>query len=259
MSQFILSRPIVALVLFVERWLLSSLFLFLAYEYWQTIQLMELISRSRDLLPADLIARDGGLSDGCHFADYARYWLLVASNGVSGILLLINRRPTRRPQRVREVVIPLLATFSYLGFNQRIPMPAWMTTPLVQPTWEGPLAVTGLGVSFAGAGLALAAVLWLGRSLGIVVSVRGIVLNGPYRFVRHPIYLGYLFILVGMLLTACTVRMGVLTAGAGALLIWRSRIEESFLANYSPAYRRWLQAPGLGLGALPATGTGREP
>jgi protein-S-isoprenylcysteine O-methyltransferase Ste14 len=32
---------------------------------------------------------------------------------------------------------------------------------------------------------------FLGRSFGIVAADRGIVVMGPYRIVRHPIYLGY--------------------------------------------------------------------
>jgi protein-S-isoprenylcysteine O-methyltransferase Ste14 len=41
---------------------------------------------------------------------------------------------------------------------------------------------------------------YLGRSFGIVAADRGIVVGGPYRIVRHPIYLGYLVTHVGFLL-----------------------------------------------------------
>ena len=88
-------------------------------------------------------------------------------------------------------------------------------------------------------------ILWLGRSLGIVVSVREIVLAGPYRYVRHPIYLGYGFLFLGLFLTACTARMTLLVSGVMALLWWRAQLEEYLLAAYSPAYREWMKHTGF--------------
>lgn len=46
----------------------------------------------------------------------------------------------------------------------------------------------------------------LGRSFGIVAANRGVVLEGPYRFVRHPIYLGYLITHAGFLLSNGSLR-----------------------------------------------------
>jgi protein-S-isoprenylcysteine O-methyltransferase Ste14 len=40
----------------------------------------------------------------------------------------------------------------------------------------------------------------LGRSFGLLPAQRGLVVVGPYRFVRHPIYFGYLIGHIGFLL-----------------------------------------------------------
>ena len=245
MSRLILSRPLVGLVLFVERWVLSTLFLFLAWEQIDTLRLMCLISRSELALPGALLADDGNFSNGVTFDDYARYILLTLSFGACGALLLISRKPTRQPTRPVEILLPFAATFAPLIFNRHVPLPAWMVTPLVPDDWKPVVASFGIAISLGGLAVSTYAVLWLGRSMGIVVSVRAVVLAGPYRWVRHPIYLGYLFVLVGMFLTTYTPHMAMGVAGAVVLLVWRARLEERLLCAHSPAYREWMRHTGF--------------
>ena len=244
-SRWFLSPPIIRLVFFVERWVLSVVFLFLAYEYIDTLLLMRLFSESHHLLPAAMVARDQGLSDGVHFEDYARYTMLAVTNGACGILLLISRKPSRYPDRAQEIIVPLAATFGYMLFNNHVPVPAWMSTPMVPDHWLTPAAAAGVVFSVFGVVFSFNAILWLGRSLGIVVSVREIVLGGPYRYVRHPIYLGYFFIMAGMFLTSFTPRMTIMVTAAMALLIWRARLEENVLSAHSAVYREWMKHTGF--------------
>ena len=245
MSRLLLAKPCIRFVFFVERWLLSALFLFLGYEYLDTLRLLHLFAQSKDLLPPAMLARDGGFLDGIHFEDFARYVLLAVSNLASGVLLLVARKPTRYPTHAKEVAVPLVATFFYLIFNQRVPLPPWMTTPFVPAAWSTSLAAAGVCSSLVGVTASFVCILSLGRSLGIVVSVREVVLTGPYRYVRHPIYLSYAFVFLGLFLTACTVRMSLLCVGAYGMLCWRARLEESLLSAHSPAYREWMQQTGF--------------
>ena len=120
-----------------------------------------------------------------------------------------------------------------------------MTTPFIPTPWSTGLAAVGVILSVIGVVGSLFCILALGRSLGIVVSVREVVLDGPYRHVRHPIYLGYFCLFAGLFLTACTVRMGVLAFGATVMLCWRARLEETVLSAYSPAYCEWLTRTGF--------------
>ncbi len=245
MSHWFLSPLTIRFVFFVERWVLSAAFLFLGYEYISTLQLMDLVAHSHSVMPPAAVARDAGFSDGVHFEDFARYSLLAGSNVVCGLLLLVSRKPARYPTKAQEVIVPLGATFSYMLFNQNVPLPAWLTTPLIPNAWCTSLAAVGVAFSVFGALFSLWSILWLGRSLGIVVSVREIVLAGPYRYVRHPIYLGYGFLFLGLFFTACTVRMTLLAGGAFALLCWRARLEETVLGAHSPAYREWMKHTGF--------------
>ena len=245
MSRLLLSARLVRLVLFVERWVFSFLFLFLAWEQVDTLRLMILISQSKIALPGALLAHDGNFRNGVTFDDYARYILLTLSFGVCGVLLLISRKPARGPTRAVEVVLPFAVTFAPLVFDRHVPLPAWMVTPLIPDEWKPAVASGGILVSLAGLALSVYAVLWLGRSMGIIVSVRQVVLGGPYRWVRHPVYLGYLLVLLGMCLTAYTPRMLIVGGGAVALLVWRARLEERLLSTHSPAYRESMRRTGF--------------
>jgi protein-S-isoprenylcysteine O-methyltransferase Ste14 len=82
----------------------------------------------------------------------------------------------------------------------------------------------------------------LGRCFGLFPEVRGLVTRGPYRLVRHPVYLGELISAVGLLLAKphplVVVTFGVFVA----LQYWRTVYEEralsaAFPEDY-PAYAR---------------------
>jgi protein-S-isoprenylcysteine O-methyltransferase Ste14 len=90
----------------------------------------------------------------------------------------------------------------------------------------------------------------LGRSFGLLPAARGIVTGGAYRFVRHPIYAGYLLAHVGFALDNFTARnLLVLSALYG--LQWLRLIGEERVLSTDPSYceyrRRvpWRVLPGL--------------
>lgn len=100
--------------------------------------------------------------------------------------------------------------------------------------------ITGLGLL-----LVLWAMITLGRSFGIAPADRGLVKDGPYRFVRHPMYLGELISLAGAVIGAPSIWNIVLMIVLLLSLLLRIRWEERAVFNYgSYAGRvRWRLIP----------------
>ena len=73
---------------------------------------------------------------------------------------------------------------------------------LARPCPGSPHAWDSIAVVLTIAGLAtqLYSKLTLGRRFGLVAANRGICSSGPYRLVRHPIYMGYVMLHLGFFL-----------------------------------------------------------
>jgi protein-S-isoprenylcysteine O-methyltransferase Ste14 len=80
----------------------------------------------------------------------------------------------------------------------------------------------------------------LGRSFGIVPANRGVRTGGPYRFVRHPAYSGYVLTGAGYLLENPSIRNACLFAVVTLAQAVRIVEEERTLAG-DPAYRAYAR------------------
>ena len=105
------------------------------------------------------------------------------------------------------------------------------------------LMITGLFLS-------VSAKAFLQRSFGIVAANRGVKYRGPYRLVRHPMYLGYLLSHAAFLGTSFSMWNVLVYTGCWLAMILRIAAEEGVL-ELDPrylAYRakvRWRLIPGL--------------
>ena len=124
--------------------------------------------------------------------------------------------------------------------------------PLLAPAAVAPLAAEGITVALSCAGLAIviAGKITLGRSFALLPANRGVVSNGLYKLVRHPIYMGYLVTHVAFLVASPSLWNIVALIAADGALLARAVCEEQTLAK-DPAYRdyqgrvRWRVVPGI--------------
>ena len=88
---------------------------------------------------------------------------------------------------------------------------------------------------------AIYVVWWLGRNFSIFAQARGLVTSGPYRFVRHPLYLAEAFVVLGGLLA----NQLPLAIGLFGLIIanqfWRMHYEEQVLSAAFPDYKAYAE------------------
>jgi protein-S-isoprenylcysteine O-methyltransferase Ste14 len=85
----------------------------------------------------------------------------------------------------------------------------------------------------------LASVLTLGRCFGVLPEARGLVTRGPYRIIRHPVYLGEFGTFAGFLIAAPTVwNLSVVAAFCVGQAV-RMRLEEQALTLEFPEYAEY--------------------
>jgi protein-S-isoprenylcysteine O-methyltransferase Ste14 len=93
-------------------------------------------------------------------------------------------------------------------------------------------------IMLAGLYIEISAKLALGRRFGIVAANRGIEIAGPYRFVRHPMYVGYTMVHVGFLMAFPSLWNAVLYSAELSIQLARLLREERLLKQ-DPGYREY--------------------
>jgi protein-S-isoprenylcysteine O-methyltransferase Ste14 len=169
---------------------------------------------------------------------YRAPWNLVilAPQGLVVLFMILRRRPLAVTTRPWDWLVAMAA----------------LTLPMLVAPGGEPLVppLAGVILVFVGLGLSIWATFSLGRSFGLAAANRGVVQSGPYRWVRHPIYAGYMLSDLGFLLMNPTARNLGLYALALFLSLARISAEERLLAPDSAyaafaAKVRYRLAPGL--------------
>jgi len=111
--------------------------------------------------------------------------------------------------------------------------------------WQAPSVAVGLFLNLLGIWIAIWGAIYLGRSFGVLIEVRQVVLDGAYRRMRHPMYAGYICLLAGFALANFSLAYFILVPLHVFLLLYRARLEETRLAAASPEYQAYCQRTGF--------------
>jgi protein-S-isoprenylcysteine O-methyltransferase Ste14 len=140
--------------------------------------------------------------------------VLFAVGPVVAVLALLRRWFKRSPTSYRIKGWRWYVPVALLPVEWLLP-PALIVFRIgeIERDWLA-VRVAGLALGVAGAALLVWASIVLGRFLMHEAAVRddhALVASGPYRFVRHPVYTGYLALLLGC---------GAASLNACLLLLW---------------------------------------
>ena len=97
----------------------------------------------------------------------------------------------------------------------------------------------GTLLTLMGTAFAVYALISLGRSVSIMAEARALVTSGPYRIVRHPLYLGEQIALVGLMLQFFSYWAVALLAFQFTFQFYRMRYEERLLKHTFPEYKSY--------------------
>lgn len=154
--------------------------------------------------------------------------LLLLSETATFVIMLLSRRPTVRDWHPLTIFFTLSASFLYPLFVD--------TAPGHQLIGED----TGAAIQCVGLAWAVYAKFSLGRSFGLLPARRGVVVKGAYRWVRHPIYLGYFVTHMGFLLANVTLLNLTVYAMLYLMQVYRILREEEVLSG-DQAYKDYRQ------------------
>jgi protein-S-isoprenylcysteine O-methyltransferase Ste14 len=147
----------------------------------------------------------------------------TALEGFAAVLFLVRRSPHALSSRPVAWLAALVGSFAML---------------LARPADGGLPALPCELLQLLGVLFALASLATLGRSFGIVAANRGVKTWGPYRFVRHPAYLGYFITYLGYVLENPSLRNVGLLCLSTAFQLVRIREEERLLVG-DASYARY--------------------
>jgi protein-S-isoprenylcysteine O-methyltransferase Ste14 len=135
---------------------------------------------------------------------------------------------------IRLAIIAIILSVIYSGHGG---MFAYLLSDSVISV-AGNVILSTLGVILCGAGVAFAiwARVYLGRNWGAPMTLREnpeLVTSGPYQFVRHPIYSGFMLAMFGTALVDGTAWFIVLII-MGIYFIYSAKIEERMMLKEFP-------------------------
>ena len=148
-------------------------------------------------------------------------WIYVLQH-----LLVLGIALTRRPPQVQDISLPssaaVIVAYAY-PYAQVIYL-RWVPG---DPAWP----TAGLVLVALATCLSIASLISLGRRFGVFPALRDLQTRGPYRLVRHPMYLAYVIADIGYNLQEWNSGTALLVMAGWASLLYRIHAEERILSQ----------------------------
>jgi protein-S-isoprenylcysteine O-methyltransferase Ste14 len=179
-----------------------------------------------------------------------------------GIYFRFTSQATREKLDRRQEGLFILATLRPLGASFWLGLIAWMIDPrwmawsgVALPVW---LRWTAVGMIVMAVGLLVWTFRCLGPNLTDTVVTRQqhtLVVDGPYRWIRHPFYDSAALLMLAVSLIAANWFLFLIGTAVFCLLIVRTRTEEeNLMARFGSGYRSYMERTGR---FLPRIGANR--
>jgi protein-S-isoprenylcysteine O-methyltransferase Ste14 len=164
-----------------------------------------------------------------HGLDAAGLLLALVFIALQVVLFLVRRQP-------------VLFSQGWLARGTAILAANFIAVLLLLPRAMMPTSLHALSAVLIGAGTAgsIYSASYLGRAFSILPQARQLVTSGPYRFIRHPLYLSEFVALFGVMLQFRQPWSLTIALAAIALQIPRMTFEERVLSAAFPTYRDYM-------------------
>ena len=178
--------------------------------------------------------------------DFIRTISILSDVSVLCVALLFVVCVLLRPPAIVQApgLMPRIAAFAgtYLAVALLLTSPGKTAGPII--------VMMSLSMVLCGTAFAAYAVFYLGRSVSLMAEARKLVTGGPYRLIRHPLYLGEQVAVAGALLQYISPFVVLVFALQVSFQLYRMSWEEKVLRAAFPEYEAYARRtcrilPGL--------------